>query len=336
MIARLRAQPQRADLLAAGGVLLAVAIVLLSERMGRTWGKGIILLVNAVPAGLLLAMGLGTEPGWREGADRRPRAAVGVLLLAGFVLAVIATGELARVLGARSAFGSAGSTFWVSAVLAAGALVLWRLRAVAFLVLVACIFGGLSLLAFARFAAHASGLGTYRALLVFLVFVFAGAHLATREGPRRRESVLLVDAAGLAALTLALTLVTRVLGAALSTFGSTSAAGALGGAGTGGSTGWELVVLVLGCGLVAFAAIEREPGPGILGFLTLTLFAVLAGIPSSLNPSLVGWPLALLVLAVVVIGAALRPSRPLPPEPGGLGGPGGTTVPLERPPEPPA
>ena len=41
---------------------------------------------------------------------------------------------------------------------------------------------------------------------------------------------------------------------------------------------WELVVLGVGCGLVAFGAIDRSPGPAWLGFANLVVFVVAAGV----------------------------------------------------------
>jgi hypothetical protein len=80
-------------------------------------------------------------------------------------------------------------------------------------------------------------------------------------------------------------------------------------------TGWELVLLALGLALVAYAGVDREPGPGYLGFVVLVLFVVLAGQPSEDGASLIGWPILLLFLGGAGVAAGLRPRRDLPPEP---------------------
>jgi hypothetical protein len=89
----------------------------------------------------------------------------------------------------------------------------------------------------------------------------------------------------------------------------------------GAAVGWELYLLAIGFGLVAYAGADREPGPAYLGTAVLIVFAALAGVPAINRGALVGWPLFLfLFLFLFALGAAglivgLRPRRPLPPEP---------------------
>jgi hypothetical protein len=75
------------------------------------------------------------------------------------------------------------------------------------------------------------------------------------------------------------------------------------------------VILVVGCALVAYAAVDHEPGPGYLGVFALLLFVVLAGTHHG-GVSLIGWPILLLLLGGAGVAAGLRPRRDLPPEPG--------------------
>ena len=77
--------------------------------------------------------------------------------------------------------------------------------------------------------------------------------------------------------------------------------------------GWELVVFAVGCGLVAYGAVDRAPGPAYLGVANLAAFIVSAGV--SVDETLYFWPLLILALGVGVMFTGLRPRAPLPPEP---------------------
>jgi len=79
--------------------------------------------------------------------------------------------------------------------------------------------------------------------------------------------------------------------------------------------GWKLYVLAVGCGLIAYAGVDSEPGPAYVGVLVLGAFALLAGLPVATRGSLVGWPLFLLAIGAAGLAVGLRPRRPLPPEP---------------------
>ena len=86
--------------------------------------------------------------------------------------------------------------------------------------------------------------------------------------------------------------------------------------------GWELITLLEGIALAAYAALRLERGPGYLAFFVLGLFAVSAAVVSTEEsgfifegdepvveePSvtLVGWPLVLMIATVVAAAAGLR------------------------------
>ena len=73
------------------------------------------------------------------------------------------------------------------------------------------------------------------------------------------------------------------------------------------------MLLAAGFGLIAYGALDRAPGPAYLGVLNTGLFvAVVAVTP---DDTLYWWPLTLLLVGVAMLGAGLRPRRPLPPEP---------------------
>jgi hypothetical protein len=80
--------------------------------------------------------------------------------------------------------------------------------------------------------------------------------------------------------------------------------------------GWELVALLEGLALLAYAALELEPGPGYLAFFVLGIFTIGAAGSAGLllispeaedrSDTLVGWPLALGVGTVLAALWGLR------------------------------
>jgi hypothetical protein len=304
--ALLRPLPHRGDLIAAGAVPFALAIVLLNVRMDATWGRGIHLVITALACGLILGMGFRAE---RE--EEHPRAYQTVLLLAGLVLLAIALIRLAQVLGSDHPLSSSGALTWITAVFAAAAAVAaWGRIGSPICALVELLAGGLFLLAFVDWVFAPDGPTTMRWLLLLLIAVYVAGHLYWRDR-KRRHAVHFVNAAGVAAIVLAVSFVAGLVGSVVfagATGASTSRAPDPG-------TWWELVLLTAGVGLLAYAAVDRESGPGYLGFAVLALFAVLAGLPGRGGASIVGWPLLLLLAGGAALAAGLRPSRPLPPAP---------------------
>jgi hypothetical protein len=306
--ALLRPLPHRGDLIAAGAVPFALAIVLLNVRMDATWGRGIHLVIAALACGLVLGMGFRAE---RE--EERPRAYQTVLLLAGLALLAIALIRLAQVLGSDAPLSSSGALTWITAVFAAvAAVAAWGRIGSPICALVELLAGGLFLLAFVDWVFDPRGPTTLRWLLVLLIVVYVAGHLYWRER-KRRHAVHFVNAAGVAAIVLAVSFLAALVGSALFSSGGWTGYGPLPAPDPG--TWWELVLLAAGVGLVAYAAVDREPGPGYLGFVVLVLFAVLAGLPGRDGASIVGWPLLLLLAGGAALAAGLRPSRPLPPAP---------------------
>ena len=133
---------------------------------------------------------------------------------------------------------------------------------------------------------------------------YAVASLLLR-GQAPRHSEQMVNAAGLAVLAIALTGVVPALVGTLGPFGSLQP-GPL-------PDGWELVVFAIGCGLVAYGAVDRAPGPAYLGVANLLAFVFCAGFSD--QETLLYWPALILALGLGVMVAGLRPRAPLPPEP---------------------
>jgi len=196
----LRPHPHRGNLIAAGALPLAVAVSLIDARFEQEWGQGILLVLNALPAGMFLAMGL-LAP--RE--SEFPRAYQTILLLAGLALALSVLAHLAEVLGADDPLTTAGSLTWIAAAFAAIAAVpAWERINSPICALLEVLAGGVALLAFVDWVFDPEGVATFRWLLLLLIVVYVAAHLRWRAS-RPRHAVHMVNAAGVAGVALAAT-----------------------------------------------------------------------------------------------------------------------------------
>ncbi|MBV9467374.1 MAG: hypothetical protein JO169_14785 [Solirubrobacterales bacterium] len=324
----LRPHPHRGNVIAAGAVPLSVAGVLIELRMHQ-WSLGPRFVVIVLVAGLILAMG------WlapTEGAA--PRTYQSILLIAGLLPLIVALELLAEVLGARRPPGSGGVAWTFGAEAAVAAAAARRARSGA-CTLIAALALAVAVEGFVAWVFRPQGPGTFRGMLLVLALAFGAGAVRLRDG-HRRHAVALVNAAGLLTLLLALTyLVLAVLAPLL---GSVSG-GALVGP-QAAPFGWKLWVLIVGFGLIGYAAVDREPGPAYVGVALLAAFALLAGGGATRRGSLVGWPLFLLVIGGAGIAIGMRPLRPLPPEPpmpgsSGVAGPAEPATVRLRDPEPP-
>lgn len=310
--AALTPHPHRGDLIAAGALPLALGVLLANVRLDATWGTGVFLVIDVLAAALVLGMGL-LAP--LEG--ERPRSYQQVLLLSGLLLGFLALLRLAQVMGADAPLLTAGSRLWIFLTVALGAAWVARTRRSAVCALIAALAGIVAVVAFVGWAFSPQGPATVRWVLLGLAIALVLAALARRDVDRR-ESVYLVDAAGVAVFALGVTFLgaavvayTPLPDAVLRFLGIPS--GVPGG-------GWKLILLAAGLGLVAYAAVDRESGPAYLGALNLLVFVVLAAIPGTGGASLWFWPLVLLLLGGAAVGAGLRPRQELPPEPGSRAG----------------
>jgi hypothetical protein len=292
----LRPEPHRGDTVAAGVVALTTAIYVLELRFQDSWGVGIRLVLAALAAAFVTALAVQSPV---EG--ERPRAYQSALYISAFALSLAAIANLADLLGSD---GGSGTVVWVGSLVGAFAAWFAIRRNSAVMTLVAAVTYGIVVLTFVDWVFNPSGVSTFRWILLLLIFGYVVASLSQR-GPRPRHAVQLVNAAGLATIGLAVTFVID------SIFGGLVGAGA----GAGAGTGWELVLLACGFGLVAYSAVDREPGPGYLGVVVLLLFVWIGGSPGRDGASLIGWPIFLLLASGALLAAGLRPSRPLPPPP---------------------
>jgi hypothetical protein len=298
----LRPPAHRGPLIAAGAVLFAVGIALEELRLDEQLPNGIHLVIVAAAAALILGLGLQAEP-----EDGRPAAYQSVLLVTGLLLLAGALLELAEILGADFSDGfPAGAFVWTSLLLCGAALYPAVRRNSAICGMVAGIALGVAILAAANWIFGADTQTFYRWLLAVLALAYVLASLVLR-GSHPRHAELMVITAGLATLAIALVASAGAVFGAFTGFGG-SEDGFLPGF-------WEFIVLGAGCGLIAYGAVDRVPGAAWLGVAHLIAFVGAAS--AGADDTLLWLPLILLLLGGGVLGAGLRPRRPLPPEPDG-------------------
>jgi hypothetical protein len=277
-------------------VVLVTLVWVVEVRFAQAWGDAAH-LAYAAPAWALVTVMAALAP--MEG--RTPRAYQSVLYVASFALALAVLGNLAQLLGA-DAITSNGAATWVFALLAGLAFAFTARRNSAASTLLGSISGGIAVLAFFDWALDVDSAATFRWILLGLVAVYAIAAVGQRDR-RLRHGVALIDAAGVATLAICFTFAGgRVLAPVLD---HRTAA-----------WGWELLIVAVGFGLIAYSSVDREPGPAYLGVLNLVAFAIItSGGVSRHGATLVGWPLVLGVAAVVLLVIGLRPTTPAPPPP---------------------
>lgn len=308
MIDRLRPHPHRGDVIAAGAIPLSMAAFLIDLHMTQ-WSLGVRFVVVLLITALLMTVG------WLAQLETEtPRPYHSILLLAGLASLGLALFLLAELLGSARPPG-AGGLAWIFAIEAATAALAARRANSAVCTLITALSTAVAVEAFVSWVFRPHGLGTFRAMLFVLTLCFGIVATRLRDS-QRRHAVALIDAAGVTALGVGFT---YVLGRYLVV--SIPLASPF---------GWNLFLLAAGFALIAYAAVDREPGPGYLGVTVLVLFIYLTGFYGSHRGSLVGWPLLLLVLGAAGLAIGLRPRKALPPAPDANINDPAPTVPLPR------
>jgi hypothetical protein len=295
----LRPPPHRGPLIAAGAVVLATGLALTELRLGSELSAVVHFLIVAVPAALILALGLQAP-----NEDGAPPAYQSVLLVTGLLLLFAALLRLADLLGADFDDDLFDGAFLWTGILEAGAAA-WASfrRRSAVCLLIAAIALAVALLSTWDWIFNPGTFGASRWLLLVTAIVLVLASLALRAAKPRHAEMLVVGA-GLAILTIGLQGILATLVETFQGFGEPDEV--LPGF-------WELVLLAAGCGLIAFGAVDRSPGPAWLGVANLAAFVVATGFVG--NDTLQWWPLTLLLIGGAAMAAGLRPREPLPPEP---------------------
>ena len=296
MSALLRPDARRGELIAAGAVSLTITVALINFRFEDEWGVGLHLVYSALAAALVIALAVlanraaGTPPRWHS-----------VLFVLSFVLLLLALGNLADLLGSDDRLEGSGTAVWVGALLIA--LMAWF--SIRFDSGIATLLAALTfvvvLLSFVDWVFSPDGAATFR--WVLLAGAIALAAFAAR-GPDRggHHAVGYVNASGVALLGIAVVYAIEGFGDIFLGAGERLDA----------ATGWELVILAGGFALIAYSVLARQSGPAYLGLLNLIAFVLLAYGAGDDGPSLVGWPIVMLLASAALLAAGLRPDAGAP------------------------
>jgi hypothetical protein len=303
LLSPLRPKPFRGDVVAAGVVVLTTLVWTVTLRFAEAWGHGAHLGYATVAWAFVTTMAV-LAP--LEGGT--PRAYQSVLYVASVALFLDVVAQLGQVLGADGA-GSPGTATWVLASVAVFALSFATRRNSAVCTLLGALAGGLAVLVAVNWIWSPDGFASFRWVLLALMVVFGFAAIGQRDR-HLRHGVALIDAAGLGALTIAVSFVVEhgLRGLVGDGSGLTPV--------TGVAWGWELLIVATGFGLIAYSSVDRQPGPAYLGVLNLIAFAIITSLDiSDAGATLFGWPLALALAAAFLLAIGLRPTTPAPPPP---------------------
>lgn len=284
-------------LLGAAALLIVAAVFAAEMRMTGAWGEAVLLAISTVVALAVLGMGLLAARG-----EERPDGPATAVLMSGLVMALVALVQLAALIGEDGA-GAVAAVAVAFAGIAGFAA--WRCSSPVATLIAA---GAVATAAIAGFEGLVGFDGDDAVPGVALAFAVLFALGAWRvDAIARHRSVQLVNAAGLAVVVLV-----------VSQFGGLGPfivpVGTSENIGVNGPLGWEIVSGLACAGLLAYAVLRREPGPGYLGALATVYFVSIVGELSE-EQTLVGWPLVLIALAIAVTVAALRAPTASKPEP---------------------
>jgi len=293
----LRPPSHRGPLIATAAVVLTVGVALQQIRLDWAPGWQALVTGSLAIAFLWLALQAPLEGG-------HPPAYQSVLIVCGLLALLAAIAWLLEAIlepQAEDAYPAPRMTalFALHAV-ASGLVAVRRNSGIATLLAALSSVGGV--LSLWEWVFDVDSVTPFRWLLLVLALAYVVVSLVLRA-PWPRASEQLVNAAGVAILAIPLIALAQ---GAFFFFGGFSSGDRLSGF-------WEVVVLAAGFGLVAYAAVDRTPGPAYLGAANLGAFAAVTSIGA--GDTLEWWPLTLLVVGLLLLFVGLRPVRPLPPEP---------------------
>jgi hypothetical protein len=296
----LRPKPFRGDVVAAGIVVLTTLVVSVALRFADAWPAETHLAYVTVAWGFVTMLALLAE---LEG--EHPRAYQSILYVASIALFVTALIELTRAAGAQDDDVLGAETLtWIATTVMLFALAFAIGRNSAVCTLIGALAGGLATLAAVQWLWSPDSFVPFRWLLLALTCAYGLFAIGQRDR-RLRHGVALIDAAGIAVIIIAFSLLddSTIMIAGNRLRGATSV-----------GWGWELLVLAVGFGLIAYSSVDRQPGPAYLGVLNLAGFAVVTAQDAD-SPNFLGWPLVLALAAAFLLVVGLRPTTPAPPPP---------------------
>lgn len=309
---RLRAYPSDDLSLAVGAAALGIGTVLAFDRMQASWAAFPLLLLLVIPCAFLFLLayapgsgggGIGTRPDGRLAAWQTVSLLVALPLLAASVV------QLTEVLGNDDP--STGTATWVLLLTAISALSISVRHGSAGATLVAALFFSAAGLTAVDWIDSDADVAVYRDVLLAegLIFLFAAR---TLWDERRADSNSLVGIAG-ATLLAGTVLGNDIQFEGLFGFGPSFE----------GEDGWELVMIIVSIGLLAYAAWQRHGGTAFVGGFGVIAFLLFTTGGGELD----GWPLilGLVTLACLAWALVVRPSR-------GAGGGVAQTAPPQPPP----
>lgn len=290
-----------------GGVLFALGATILFARKGNDWAAFPLLIVVAVPC--IVVFGLGALGALATGEVARWHA---VLMVTGVLLSGFAFAQLWDVVGVNT--DTSGFGFLTFACVAGLAAFASFGVGAAYQALLAALAGMGTWLFFFDMILDDPGANAFRLLLLVLCLVYAAVAFALRdrEAPQAPE---FVTAAGIAGVSVGLIGVIAGAGPVLGSlfFGGTPAGG------EGQSFIWDLWLLLISLGLVAYGAVVHARGPAYVGFIGLLAFVILQGTEINAllegeepDASFVGWPLILLLIGAAGLAAGAIGRRPPP------------------------
>jgi hypothetical protein len=281
------------DTTAAAAAALTVLVVMLNFRFAVEWGQGIHLVYTAIAAAVVVGMAASSPV-----PAERPAGWQSVLFVSSFVLVLATLSNFADVLGADDPpVGSSGTTVWVGLLLVALAgwfATGWNSGISTLLVALTLV---VVIVSFIDWVFTPESRTTFRWVFLLIAAGF-GAFGAMQGGGERHHGVGFVNAAGVALFILALTFLDQIFfGIAVDVAVGPSEVGGVG-------VGWELAVLGGGALLIAYSVATAQAGPGYLGVLNLAAFVILAFAPGDDGPSLIGWPLVLILVTIGLFALA--------------------------------
>ncbi|HKG35490.1 MAG TPA: hypothetical protein VKA89_03525 [Solirubrobacterales bacterium] len=285
LAARLRAQRGPDAAIAFGALALGAATTVAFARVEEDWAAFPLLLLAAIPCAVLFGLALIPERGVgaEERTDLRGMSWRPATLIVALVLLAVSLIQLVVVLGNDDP--GSGTFTWVFLLTGLLGLVLAARHDSPGLQIVGLLFLAAAFLAATDWIDGDAGTTAFRnvLLLVGVLFLFAARSLR----PVRLDHSHVAVAVGVLLL---------VLGALLGALGDIDLGSIIFGVGDGAEIGdedgWELVLVLVSLGALAYAAWQRYRGAAYPGLLGIIAFVAIAE-----DGSLAGWPLILLLAA---------------------------------------